>query len=44
MNGENPTLLIVDDEPFNLEIIAEFLSDYNYQLVMATNGDRKSVV
>lgn len=38
MNGENPTLLIVDDEPFNLEIIAEFLSDYNYQLVMATNG------
>lgn len=33
------TVLVVDDEPFNREIIAEFLADCNYRLIMAENGN-----
>lgn len=35
----NPTLLVVDDEPLNLEIIAEFLSDEGYELHFAYTGE-----
>jgi len=31
-------ILVVDDEPFNLEIIEEFLSDEPYALTMASDG------
>lgn len=33
-----PSLLVVDDEPLNLEIITEFLSDQGYELVTAHDG------
>jgi len=32
-------ILVVDDEPFNLEIIAEYLADCDYSLVFANGGD-----
>ncbi|MEM7208404.1 MAG: response regulator [Pseudomonadota bacterium] len=32
------TLLVVDDEEFNLEIISEYLEDMPYELVTASNG------
>lgn len=32
-------LLVVDDEPVNLEIIGEYLDDPNYQLTYAQNGE-----
>ncbi len=32
------TLLVVDDEDFNLEIIQEYLDDVDYALVTASNG------
>ena len=32
------TLLIVDDEPFNLDILQEHLEDQNYAVVRAENG------
>lgn len=35
--SNKPTLLIVDDEPFNLEIMQELLED-DYELVLAENG------
>lgn len=38
MSRHKPTLLIVDDEPFNLEIITEFLSDCDYHIVTSSNG------
>lgn len=34
-----PHLLIVDDEPFNLEIIAEYLEETGYRLTLASGGD-----
>ncbi len=37
LNGK-PTVLIVDDEPFNLEIIKEYLSEFNYDLRTAEDG------
>ena len=38
MAGASPQLLVVDDEEFNLEIIAEYLDGTNYELEMASNG------
>lgn len=32
-------VLIVDDEPFNLEIISEYLSETGYELVLHESGD-----
>jgi CheY-like chemotaxis protein len=39
MKSHQPTLLVVDDEPFNREIIAEFLATCDYRLVMAADGN-----
>jgi DNA-binding response OmpR family regulator len=39
MDGSNAAILIVDDEPFNLDIIKEFLDDENYDLFSAINGE-----
>ena len=36
--NENIALLVVDDEPYNLEIIAEFLENEGYTLVTAQDG------
>lgn len=33
-----PRILVVDDEPFNLEIIVEYLADCDYDLVTAADG------
>ncbi len=38
MNGSNASILIVDDEPFNLQIIKEFLDNENYTLFTAVDG------
>ena len=37
-NQSATTLLVVDDEEFNLEIILEYLDDTDYTLVTAANG------
>jgi len=34
-----PRLLVVDDEPFNLEIISEYFDGLGYQLDTAMNGE-----
>ncbi len=39
MNNNNISILIVDDEPINLEIICAHLEDDDYDLVTATNGE-----
>ncbi len=39
MNSNQPVILVVDDEPYNLEIIAEYLADSDYSLVLAESGD-----
>jgi CheY-like chemotaxis protein len=38
LNSSMSCLLIVDDDSYNLEIIAEFLSDQTYELVFAHDG------
>lgn len=38
MSDTNPHILIVDDEPHNLEIISEYLEEADYQLSTAENG------
>jgi CheY-like chemotaxis protein len=38
MTHDQPTLLIVDDEPLNLEIITEYLAHSPYRLTLASNG------
>lgn len=38
MSVSNTTILIVDDEPLNLEIIQDFLIDENYEFSTANNG------
>lgn len=38
MSNENRTLLIVDDEPFNLDILQEHLEDEGYVIVRAEDG------
>ena len=37
--GSNATILVVDDEPFNLEIIEEYLDSEGYTLFTAEDGD-----
>ncbi|WP_137938557.1 response regulator [Chitinivorax sp. B] len=37
-NNSNGHLLIVDDEPFNLEILTEYLEDAGYQVSAAEDG------
>ncbi|MCN4145227.1 MAG: response regulator [Thiohalomonas sp.] len=39
MPASNAAILIVDDEPFNLELIKKFLDDDNYALFTAENGE-----
>lgn len=39
MDSNNATILIVDDEPINLEIICAHLENNDYELVTATNGE-----
>ncbi|MCU7939284.1 MAG: response regulator [gamma proteobacterium symbiont of Bathyaustriella thionipta] len=39
MDGSKAAILIVDDEPFNLDIIKEYLDDENYILFTAKNGE-----
>ncbi len=39
MNTHTHTILIVDDTPDNLELIANFLRKSNYRLLMAKSGD-----
>lgn len=38
MSNANATVLVVDDEEFNLEIIGEYLEDFSYRLVTAGDG------
>jgi len=38
MTSDATTLLVVDDEPYNLEIISEFLESEGYELVTAQDG------
>lgn len=38
MSNHATTLLVVDDEPYNLEIISEFLESEGYELVTAQDG------
>ena len=38
MNSTKATILIVDDEPINLDIIRAHLENDNYELLMASNG------
>ncbi len=39
MTTSNATILVVDDEPYNLEIIEEYLFDENYTLFTASDGE-----
>jgi len=39
MSGNQRHVLIVDDEPVNLEILSEFLEDSNFRTVSAENGE-----
>jgi|GEM_PF-3082291 len=32
-------ILIVDDQPHNIKFLSDFLSDYNYQIRKAINGE-----
>ncbi len=36
--SENQTILIIDDEPFNVEILTEHLEDESYNILSAENG------
>jgi CheY-like chemotaxis protein len=36
--SQKPKVLIVDDEPFNVDYIHQELEDYDYQLITAFNG------
>ncbi|WP_346854249.1 hybrid sensor histidine kinase/response regulator [uncultured Draconibacterium sp.] len=38
--NSTPTVLIVDDNPNNLKIIALILRSFNYKIVIATNGEQ----
>lgn len=38
MSDTSPTLLIVDDEPFNIDILLEYLEDTGYATVTAEDG------
>ncbi len=39
MNDSQPTLLLVDDDPVNLEILVEHLEEAGYQTVTASQGE-----
>jgi DNA-binding response OmpR family regulator len=39
LTSNRASILIVDDEPINLDIICAHLENENYELVIATNGD-----
>jgi CheY-like chemotaxis protein len=39
MSSQKPVILVVDDEPFNLEIIAEYLEGADYELAMTNSGE-----
>lgn len=39
MNQTIPNILVVDDEPNNFDVIETFLSEQDYQLYYASNGD-----
>ena len=39
MNGSNAIVMVVDDEPFNLEIIEEYLDGEGYTLFTAVDGE-----
>ena len=36
----NPKILIIDDEEFNLDILTDFLSDAGYEVVSASDGEQ----
>jgi len=36
--NQKPKVLIVDDEPFNLDYLEQALEDSNYQIITASNG------
>lgn len=36
--NQKPKVLIVDDEPFNVDYLVQELEDSNYQLITASNG------
>ncbi|MCB1801962.1 MAG: response regulator [Gammaproteobacteria bacterium] len=38
MNDAIPTILVADDEPFNVEILLEYLEDTGYNIVTANDG------
>ena len=40
VNPINPSVLVVDDEIFNLEILSEYLSDEGYNVVSAEDGSK----
>lgn len=39
MENTHATLLVVDDEPFNIEILREHLEDQGYNVISAEDGD-----
>jgi len=40
MLDEKPTVLVVDDEQFNLDLISEYLSEFNMEVVCVDRGER----
>lgn len=40
MSRNKPVILVVDDEPFYLEMIVEILGESDYELVTATSGEQ----
>ncbi len=38
MEGDRPLVLIVDDEPWNLEVLESFMHDTGYGIIRAENG------
>ena len=38
MSGSTPRILIVDDEPFNVDLLEQEVEDMGYEAVTATNG------
>lgn len=39
MNHKTPTVLIVDDEKWNIEVLESYLFDTGYKVINASNGD-----
>ncbi len=37
-NGNGFKILVVDDEPVNLQVLVNYLMPYHYQIIQATNG------